>query len=75
MHKMRHRSARGLSQYIHVLLCVSNRYHRIVVTESVAESVKKTCAGIELRYDWIRFLEIGEDKGHARLLIQLTSDL
>ena len=30
------------------------------------------CAGIEERYDWIRFLEIGADRNHVHYLIQST---
>lgn len=69
------------SQYIHNSHNVSNlvyhfvcptKYRRVVITKGVDECVKQTCAGIELRYDWIQFLEIGADKDHIHFLIQST---
>ena len=38
------------------------------------ESLKQICEGIELRYDWITFLEIGADKDHVHFLVQSTPD-
>lgn len=67
------------SNYIHNSHNVSNlvyhfvcptKYRRIVITEDADECVKQTCAGIELRYDWIIFLEIGADKDQVHFLIQ-----
>lgn len=43
-----------------------------MITEDVGECVKQTCTGIELRHDWIQFLEIGADKDHVHFLIQST---
>lgn len=69
------------SRYVHNSHNVSNlvyhfvcptKYRRVVITEGVDECVKQTCAGIELRYDWIQFLEIGADKDHVHFLIQST---
>ncbi len=69
------------SKYIHNSHNVSNlvyhfvcptKYRRIVITESVDRSMKQTCEGIELRYDWIVFLEVGADKDHVHFLIQST---
>ena len=67
------------SRYIHNSHNVTNlvyhfvcptKYRRVVITDSVNESMKQTCEGIELRYDWIRFLEVGTDKDHVHFLIQ-----
>lgn len=67
------------SNYIHNSHNVSNlvyhfvcptKYCRIVITKDVDECVKQTCAGIELRYDWIIFLEVGADRDHVHFLIQ-----
>ena len=53
------------SSYIHSSHNVSNliyhfvtptKYRRLAITEAVEGSIKQICAGIELRYDWIRFL-------------------
>lgn len=43
-----------------------------MITEDVDESLKQTCEGIELRYDWLKFLEVGADKDHVHFLIQST---
>ena len=67
------------SKYLHASHNVSNlvyhfvcpvKYRRIVITEPVDESLVQICAGIEMRYDWIKFLEIGADKDHVHFLIQ-----
>ena len=69
------------SKYVHNSHNVSNlvyhfvcptKYRRVVITESVDRSMKQTCDGIELRYDWIVFLEVGADKDHVHFLIQST---
>ena len=71
------------SIYIHNSHNVSNlvcyfvcptKYRCIVITETVDESLKQICEGIELRYDWITFLEIGADKDHVHFLVQSTPD-
>lgn len=67
------------SEYIHLSHNVSNlvyhfvcptKYRRVVIDEHVDEVLKQICEGIELRYDYIKFLEIGADKGHVHFLIQ-----
>jgi putative transposase len=67
------------SEYLHGSHHVSNlvyhfvcptKYHRVVITENVDEALLQICAGIELRYDWIKFLEIGADQDHVHFLIQ-----
>lgn len=50
------------------------KYRRVVIDKSIDESIKQICAGIELRYEWIEFLEIGTDKDHVHFLIQSTPD-
>lgn len=69
----------GKSSYLHLSHNVSNlvyhfvcpaKYRRVVIDEAVDECIKQTCVGIELRYEWIRFLEIGTDKDHVHFLIQ-----
>ena len=71
------------SSFIHLSHNVSNlvyhfvfpaKYRRIVVTEGVDACIKQTCEGIELRYEWIEFLEIGTDRDHVHFLIQSTPD-
>ena len=46
----------------------------IVFDESVEESLRDICLGIELRYDYIHFLEIGVDRSHVHFLVQSTPD-
>ena len=67
------------SRYIHLSHNVSNlvyhfvcpaKYRRVIYDRSVDDSLKQICEGIELRYDWIEFLEIGTDRDHVHFLIQ-----
>ena len=69
------------SKYYHASHNVSNllyhfvcpaKYRRMVFAEKVEKTLVQICAGIEIRYDWIRFLEIGADKNHVHFLIQST---
>ncbi|MDD8036617.1 MAG: IS200/IS605 family transposase [Thomasclavelia ramosa] len=46
------------------------KYRRVVITNLVDNSLKQICEGIEARYDWIKFLEIGADEDHVHFLIQ-----
>ena len=71
----------GDSKYYHASHNVSNllyhfvcpaKYRRMVFAEKVEKALVQICAGIELRYEWIRFLEIGADKNHVHFLIQST---
>lgn len=45
------------------------KYRRIVISESVDQTIKETCLEISKRYD-IHFLEIGTDKDHVHFLVQ-----
>ena len=71
------------SEYLHSSHNVSNlvyhfvtpvKYRRLARTEEVEGSLKQICAGIELRYEWIKFLEVGADNDHVHYLIQSMSD-
>ena len=73
----------GNSQFIHLSHNVSNlvyhivcpaKYRRVVFDDSVEEYLKQICLGIELRYDYIHFLEIGADKDHVHFLVQSTPE-
>lgn len=48
------------------------KYRRVVIDKTVDDKLRQICDGIELRYDWIRFLEIGADKDHIHFLVQST---
>lgn len=62
-----------MSNLIYHLACPT-KYRRVVITEEVDKSMRQICEGIELRYDWIQFLEIGADEDHIHFLIQSTPD-
>ena len=69
------------SSYFHLSHNVSNlvyhivwpaKYRRIVFETNVEEHLKQICVGIEARYDYIHFLEIGVDHDHVHFLVQST---
>ena len=71
------------STYIHNAHNVSNllyhivtptRYRRMALTQEVEGSLRQICEGIELRWDWIRFLEVGTDGDHVHYLVQSTPE-
>ena len=72
---------KGISTYVALSHNVSNlvyhfvcpaKYRRSIFSVEVEEHLKNICQEIELRYDYIRFLEIGADKNHVHFLIQST---
>ena len=64
-------ASHNVSNLVYHFVCPA-KYRRIIFTESVDESLVQICAGIEARYDWIKFIEIGADKDHVHFLIQST---
>lgn len=71
------------SEFIHLSHNVSNlvyhivcpaKYRRVVFDDTVEDHLKQICLGIEQRYDYIHFLEIGADKDHVHFLVQSTPD-
>ena len=50
------------------LVCPA-KYRKKVFTETVEETLKVTCRGIEVRFE-INFLEIGADNDHVHFLLQ-----
>ena len=46
------------------------KYRRVVFDDIVEEHLKNICLGIEERYEYIHFLEVGVDKDHAHFLKQ-----
>ncbi|MBR6157834.1 MAG: IS200/IS605 family transposase [Lachnospiraceae bacterium] len=63
----------NVSNLVYHFVCPA-KYRRVVFDGSVEESLRQICEGIELRYEWIEFLEIGVDKDHVHFLIQSTPD-
>ena len=59
------------SNLVYHIVCPA-KYRRVVFEETVDEYLKQICLGIELRYDYISFLEIGTDKDHVHFLVQST---
>ena len=71
------------STYIHNAHNVSNllyhietptKYRSMALTREVEGSLRQICEGIELRWDWIRFLEVGTDGDHVHYLVQSTPE-
>ena len=66
-----HRHRRhNVTALIYHLVCPA-KYRRVVFSEEVDRSLKTICLELEKRYEPI-FLEIGVDKDHAHLLVQLV---
>lgn len=65
------RLSHNVSNLVYHFVCPA-KYRRVVFDDTVDEKLKQICLGIELRYDWIHFLEIGVDKDHVHFLIQST---
>ena len=67
------------SIYLHLSHNVNNlvyhyvcpaKYRKSIFTEEVERHLRSICLEIELRYDYIKFLEIGVDKNHVHFLVQ-----
>lgn len=50
------------------------KYRRLAITEEVEGCIRQICEGIELRWGWIRFIEVVTDKDHVHYLLQSTPD-
>ena len=61
----------NVSNLVYHFVCPA-KYRRSIFSVEVEEHLKNICQEIELRYDYIRFLEIGADKNHVHFLIQST---
>ena len=66
-------NSHNVSNLVYHFVCPT-KYRRVVISHEVDNTLKQICEGIELRYDWIRFLEIGTDGDHVHFLIQSTPD-
>lgn len=66
-------NSHNVSNLVYHFVCPT-KYRRLVITQDVDKSMKQICEGIELRYTWIRFLEIGADEDHVHFLIQSTPE-
>lgn len=64
-------NSHNVSDIVFHFVCPT-KYRRVVIDDKVDEQLKQICVGIELRYDYIRFLEIGADRDHVHFLIQST---
>lgn len=65
--------SQNVSNLVYHFVCPA-KYRRVVYDESIDTALRQICAGIELRYEWIEFLEIGVDRDHVHFLIQSTPD-
>ena len=48
------------------------KYRRFAITDEVEGSIRQICEGIEMRWDWIKFVEVGTDGDHVHYLVQST---
>lgn len=48
------------------------KYLHLAITEEAEGCIRQICEGIELGWDWIRFIEVGTDKDHVHYLLQST---
>ena len=59
----------NVSNLVYHIVCPA-KYRRVVFDNIVEEHLKNICLGIEERYEYIHFLEIGVDKDHVHFLVQ-----
>ena len=63
------RLSHNVSNLVYHIVCPA-KYRRVVFDNVVEEHLKNICLGIEERYEYIHFLEIGVDNDHVHFLIQ-----
>ena len=61
----------NVSNLVYHFVCPAN-YARSVFSDNVEKHLRNICLEIELRFDYIRFLEIGADINHVHFLVQST---
>ena len=61
----------NVSNLVYHIVCPA-KYRRVVFDDTVEDHLRQICLEIELRYEYIRFLEIGVDRDHVHFLIQST---
>ena len=61
----------NVSNLVYHIVCPA-KYRRVVFDDTVEDHLRQICLEIELRYEYIRFLEIGVDRDHVYFLIQST---
>ena len=61
----------NVSNLVYHYVCPA-KYRRSVFSDIVEDHLKNICLEIELRYDYIKFLEIGADNNHVHFLVQST---
>ena len=65
----------GLSHNVSILvyhIVCPAKYRRVVFDIDVEAHLRQICLGIEMRYEYIHFLEIGVDNDHVHFLVQST---
>lgn len=61
----------NVSNLVYHFVCLA-KYCRSVFSDNVEAHLWNICQEIELRYDYIKFLEIGADKNNVHFLVQST---
>ena len=62
----------NMSNLVYHIVCPA-KYRHVVFDVDVESHLRKICLGIEARYKYILFLEIGVDNDHVHFLVQSTS--
>ncbi len=61
----------NVSNLVYHIVCPA-KYRRVIFDENIENHLRQICLQIELRYDYIHFLEIGTDNDHVHFLVQST---
>ena len=69
MSKLKTKAHNQTRLVFHIVCCI--KYRRNVLTEKVKNTLINICMEIEERYE-IDFLEVGTDKNHVHILVQLA---
>ena len=55
-------------------IVMPTKYRRFAITDEVEGCIRQICEGIEMRWDWIKFVEVGTDGDHVHYLVQSTPE-
>ena len=55
-------------------IVMPTKYRRFAITDEVEGCIRQICEGIEMRWDWIKFVEVGTDGDNVHYLVQSTPE-
>lgn len=64
----------NVSILLYHIVVTPTKYRRFAITDEVEGSIRQICEGIEMRWDWIKFVEVGTDGDHVHYLVQSTPE-